>query len=59
MPRKPRKNKGIRRPGPTAPIGRKQAWCDQENRRLEAQGSPWRYWVNQNTAVCLVAADNE
>jgi hypothetical protein len=61
MPRKPRRNRGLRTPRANTPKERKQAYVDQENRRLEAEGSPWRYGFSSAdpSCICLVAADNK
>jgi hypothetical protein len=59
MPRKPRRNRGMRWPGLHAPKEKKQAFIDWKNRELEETGSKWRYGFSSAdpNCVCLLAAE--
>lgn len=60
MPRKPRKQRAMRRPGPGNTPEYKQRWMDAENKRLASEGSGWRYTFGANPSnsetICLTVA---
>jgi len=60
MPRKPRKTRKMRRPGPGASMEKKRAWMELENKRLTAEDSKWRVgWSSADSkCLCLLAAES-
>ena len=57
MPRKPRRVRGMRRPGAYDSLEYKKRWIESENRRLEEEKSKWRYGFSRadKTCICLLA----
>jgi len=53
MPRKPRKTRKMRRPGPGASMEKKRAWMELENKRLTAEDSKWRVGWSSADSKCL------
>lgn len=60
MPRKPRKNRTMRRPGPGASMETKKKYYRRENERMEREGSRWRFGVSSadDGCICLIAAES-
>ena len=53
MPRKPQRVRGLRRPRVCDSMEYKQRWIEAENKRLEADGSKWRYGFSSADPGCI------
>ena len=53
MPRRPIKPKRMRPPRVNDSMERKSRWIEHENKRLEADGSPWRYGFSSADPGCI------
>jgi len=51
--RKGVKRKRLPMPRPFSSLERKAQWIEAENKRLEADGSPWRYGFSSADPECI------